>query len=167
MTKVFQIFPVFFFFFFFFFHSFFKYNMPHAAKASFKIVVAASAGGGIGARGTIPWDLPGDLRHFSRVTRGLAPFPPATPRFRGRLGTGEAAGPADPAPEADAEECVPVPDQNEASGLFFGIQGVDFNLGDGSTVSFSVLFFFRFVFPATKWRETLDCFFFFFFFFFF
>ena len=38
-----------------------------------EVIVAATDDGGIGYRGAIPWRLPSDLAHFSRVTRDALP----------------------------------------------------------------------------------------------
>jgi dihydrofolate reductase / thymidylate synthase len=38
--------------------------------STFKLAIAATRDGGIGARGTLPWRLPGDLRRFRESTTG-------------------------------------------------------------------------------------------------
>ena len=43
-----------------------------ARPPSITIVVARAINGTIGKDGTLPWHLPGDLRHFKQVTMGTA-----------------------------------------------------------------------------------------------
>lgn len=44
-----------------------------APRAGIEVIVAATADGGIGAAGRIPWRLPSDMAHFRSVTKGAPP----------------------------------------------------------------------------------------------
>ena len=42
--------------------------MASETGMTFQVVVAATRSGGIGARGGLPWRLPGDMRRFADIT---------------------------------------------------------------------------------------------------
>ena len=39
-------------------------------RMKLKLVVACDRRGGIGKNGTLPWNIPTDLKHFQKLTRG-------------------------------------------------------------------------------------------------